>query len=125
MGKFLCQDAEATDVAGYGEFCSVAQALELVGDRWSLLIVLDLLFGPQRFSDLQRSLGTITPKWLTARLRELEAAGVVERDEAPGRRDVWYRLTPRGEALRPVIEGLSAWGVDHALRPPAPGEQVR
>jgi DNA-binding HxlR family transcriptional regulator len=108
----------------YHHFCPVARSLEVIGEKWSLLIVRDLLRGPQRFTDLLRYLGGITPKWLTLRLRDLEAAGIVERDQEAGRREVWYRLTPKGRELGPVIESLAVWGVDHALRPPLPGEPV-
>ncbi|MGH2587096.1 MAG: winged helix-turn-helix transcriptional regulator [Dehalococcoidia bacterium] len=107
----------------YHHFCPVARALEVIGEKWSLLIVRDLMRGPKRFSDLQRYLGDITAKWLSLRLRDLEQAGIVERD-VRGRREVWYRLTAKGRALRPVIEELAFWGIDHALRPPLPGEPV-
>ncbi len=107
----------------YQHFCPAARALEVVGEKWSLLIVRDLLAGPRRFSDLRRSLAAITPKWLSLRLQELEAAGVVER-EAASHREVWYRLTPKGEALAPVVEELVVWGVEYALRPPYPGEAI-
>jgi DNA-binding HxlR family transcriptional regulator len=108
----------------YHHFCPVARSLEVIGEKWSLLIVRDLLRGPQRFTDLQRYLGGITPKWLTLRLRDLEAAGIVERDSAAGRREVWYRLTSKGRELAPVVEALAVWGVDHAMRPPLPDEPV-
>jgi DNA-binding HxlR family transcriptional regulator len=108
----------------YHHFCPVARSLEVIGEKWSLVIVRDLLRGPKRFRDLQRYLGDITPKWLSQRLRKLEAAGIVEREER-GPREVWYRLTPRGEALQPVIEELAVWGIDHALRPPLPDEPVQ
>lgn len=108
----------------YGHFCVVARALEVIGEKWSLLIVRDLLRGPQRFTDLLRYLGGITPKWLTLRLREMEAAGLVEREQQPGRREVWYSLTPRGRDLAPVVEALALWGIRHAMRPPLPGEPV-
>ncbi len=108
----------------YGHFCVVARALEVIGEKWSLLIVRDLLRGPQRFTDLLRYLGAITPKWLTIRLRELEAAGLVVREHEAGRREVWYNLTPKGRDLSPVIEALAMWGIQHALRPPLPGEPV-
>jgi DNA-binding HxlR family transcriptional regulator len=108
----------------YQHFCPVARSLEVIGEKWSLLVVRDLLRGPQRFSDLQRYMGGITPKWLTQRLRDLEAAGIVERDKRPGRREVWYRLTPKGRDLAPVIESLVVWGVDHAMRPPRDEEPV-
>jgi DNA-binding HxlR family transcriptional regulator len=107
----------------YQHFCPAARALEIVGEKWALLIVRDLLAGPRRFADLRRSLAAITPKRLSERLRELEEAGVIARDAA-GQREVWYRLTPRGQALRPVVDELIVWGVEHALRPPLPGEVV-
>jgi DNA-binding HxlR family transcriptional regulator len=109
----------------YGHYCPVAHALEVVGDRWTLLIVRDLLRQPQRFTDLLHCSGNITAKWLTLRLRKLEKAGVVERKKGQDRREVWYRLTPAGYDLRPVIDALWSWGLRYALRPPLPGEVVR
>src|ERR1700730_10407746 len=94
---------------GYQHFCPAARALEIIGEKWSLLIVRDLLAGPRRFSDLRRSLASITPRWLSLRLRELEEAGVVAR-EAAGALDVGYRLPPKGEALAPVLGELMVWG---------------
>jgi DNA-binding HxlR family transcriptional regulator len=108
----------------YSHFCPAARALEKIGDKWSLLIVRDLLEGPKRFTDLLAYLNNITPKWLTLRLRELEAAGIVKRDCQSGRREVWYRLTPAGGDLSPIIEGLVSWGQRYAMRPPLPGEVV-
>jgi len=108
----------------YDHFCAIARSLEIVGEKWTLLIVRDLLRGPQRFSDLRRFMGGITPKWLTNRLRELEAEGIVERDSVSGRREVWYRLTPKGRDLAPVLESLTIWGINHAMRPPEPGEAL-
>jgi DNA-binding HxlR family transcriptional regulator len=104
-------------------YCGAARALEVVGEKWSLLIVRDLLRGPLRFSDILRSLDGITPKLLTQRLRDLEAACVIERDEEPGRRDVWYRLSSSGQALRPVIQELLIWGVEYG-RKPEPEETI-
>ena len=99
----------------YGQFCPVASSLEVIGEKWSLLIVRDLLVGPQRFTDLLSSLKSITPKLLTLRLRDLEAASVVERDQVPGRRVVWYRLTSKGAMLAPAVDALAVWGVEYAL----------
>lgn len=107
----------------YQHFCPAARALETIGERWSLLIVRDLLAGPRRFSDLRRSLAAITPKGLSARLRALEADGIVTREVA-GEREVWYRLTPKGQALEPVFDALLVWGMDHALGPPRGGEAI-
>ncbi len=107
----------------YQHFCPAARALETIGERWSLLIVRDLLAGPRRFSDLRRSLTAITPKWLSARLRTLEADGIVTRD-VTGEREVRYRLTPKGEALEPVFDALLVWGMDYALGSPRHGEAI-
>lgn len=109
----------------YGHYCPVAHALEMIGDRWSLLIVRDLLSQPQRFTDLLRYSSNITPKWLTLRLRKLEEVGVVEREKKQDRREVWYQLTPAGYDLRPVVEALWTWGLRYAMRPLLPGEVVR
>jgi DNA-binding HxlR family transcriptional regulator len=111
-------------VRTYGHYCPVAHALEVVGDRWSLLIIRDLLRQPQRFSDLLRYSSNITPKWLTLRLRKLEKAGIIEREKHQDRREVWYKLTPAGYDLRPVVEALWAWGLRYAMQPPLPGEVV-
>ena len=108
----------------YRHFCLMARALEVVGDRWSLLIVRDLRYGPRRFTDLERSVAGISPKWLTLRLRELEAANIVERDREEGRREVWYTLTEKGRDLAPAMKALTIWGLKHARRPPLPGESV-
>jgi DNA-binding HxlR family transcriptional regulator len=107
----------------YQHFCPAARALETIGEKWSLLIVRDLLGGPRRFSDLRRSLATITPKWLSARLRALEGDGIVTREVA-GEREVWYRLTPKGQALESVFDALLVWGMEHALGPPRRGEAI-
>ncbi len=109
----------------YGYYCPVAHALGVVGDRWSLLIVRDLLRKPLRFTDLLGYLSDITPKWLMLRLRKLEEAGVVEREKRQDRREVWYKLTPEGYDLRPVVEALWIWGLRYAMSPPVPGEVVR
>jgi DNA-binding HxlR family transcriptional regulator len=112
------------NVRTYDHFCAVARALEHVGDRWSLLVIRDLLTGAKRFTDLMDRLGGITPKTLSQRLRELDDAGIVAADRQPGRREVWYRLTPAGADLGPVIDGLSWWGLRHAWRWPEAGEPL-
>ena len=105
-------------------FCPVAQTLERLGDRWSFLIVRDLMRGPQRFTDLQRYLAGITPKRLTINLRTLESEGIVEREHELGRREVWYRLTAKGQGLVPVIKALAVWSLEYPMRAPSPGETV-
>ena len=112
------------NVRTYEHFCLTARALERVGDRWSLLVIRDLLTGSKRFTDLMDRLGGITPKTLSQRLRELEDGGIVTADREPGRREVWYRLTPAGADLAPVLDALSRWGLRHAWRRPLPGEPL-
>ena len=119
----MARDMLPRSKRSYQHFCPAARALETMGEKWSLLIVRDLLAGPRRFSDLRRSLAAITPKWLSARLRTLESDGIVTREVA-GAREVWYRLTPKGQALEPVFDALLVWGMDHALGPPRGGEAI-
>jgi DNA-binding HxlR family transcriptional regulator len=119
----MAPDVPRPSKRSYQHFCPAARALETIGERWSLLIVRDLLAGRRRFSDLRRSLAAITAKWLSARLRALEADGIVTREVA-GEREVWYRLTPKGQALEPVCDALLVWGMDHALGPPRRGEAI-
>jgi DNA-binding HxlR family transcriptional regulator len=108
----------------YRHFCMAARALEVIGDRWSLLIVRDLLLGKRRFTDLVRSLNPITPTRLTDRLRRLEAAGVVEREPAETGNEVWYRLTDAGLDLESATDELISWGIQHARDRPRPDEPV-
>ncbi len=112
------------NVHTYDHFCLVARTLERVGDRWSLLLIRDLLTGAKRFTDLMDRLGGITPKTLSQRLRDLESAGILTADREPGRREVRYRLTPAGAELAPAIDALNWWGLRHAWRPPRPGEPL-
>jgi DNA-binding HxlR family transcriptional regulator len=102
----------------------LAKALERVGDRWTLLVVRDLLSGPKRFTDLLERMVGITPKTLTQRLRDLEADDLVEVDRVAGRREVWYRLSPAGEDLGPVLDELLLWGLRHVAERPGPDEPV-
>jgi DNA-binding HxlR family transcriptional regulator len=95
----------------------LASALEIVGHKWTLLIVEQLLAGARRFTEIERALGGANPKMVTARLRELEAAGLVSRTvyaEVPPR--VVYALTERGRELRPAVEALRRWGARSARR---------
>src|ERR1700749_4325357 len=108
----------ARNVRTYDHFCLTARSLEQVGDRWSLLVIRDLLSGTKRFTDLMDRLGGITPKTLSQRLRELEEDGLIAADRAPGRREVWFRLKAAGADLGPVIDGLGWWGLRHAWRFP-------
>lgn len=92
----------------YGQFCSMARALDLLGERWTLLIVRELLCGSRRFGEVQRGIPRISRTMLSARFRELSDAGVIERlDEATGPA---YRLTTAGEELAAVVRELGTWG---------------
>jgi DNA-binding HxlR family transcriptional regulator len=92
----------------YGQFCALARSLDIVGERWTLLIVRELLPGPMRYSELKSSLEGIATNLLAERLRSLEANGIVERRLADG--SVAYALTPWGEGLREPMEALGRWG---------------
>lgn len=94
-----------------GYACPVERTLAVVGAKWTLPIIRDLVDGPRRFGELQRSLGGASPKVISARLRELERLGLVTRTvypEVPPR--VEYALTPHGRSFRPIIEALRTWG---------------
>lgn len=92
----------------YGQYCGVTRALELVGERWALLIVRDLLVGPRRYGELAAGLPRIPSNILAARLKELQEAGVIRR--IPRSRIIVYELTPYGRELEPVVLALAAWG---------------
>jgi DNA-binding HxlR family transcriptional regulator len=96
----------------YGQYCSLAKALDVIGDRWSLLIVRELLLRDAcRYTDLREGLPGIATNLLADRLRDLERAGVVEREEAPPPvATTLFRLTERGRALRAAVHALGQWG---------------
>lgn len=94
--------------APYRQFCPVAKAMELLDERWTLLLVRELVIGSERFNDLRRGLPRMSPALLSKRLQLLTRAGVVER--VVEGQDVRYRLTEAGQELRPVVEALGMWG---------------
>ena len=100
---------------GYDLDCPVARTLDIVGERWAILILRDLfLLGPRKFQDFETSLSGISPNTLSARLKRLEETGVVTRkfyEEHPPRAE--YVLTPKGRELGPVLKSLRAWGEKH------------
>lgn len=102
----------------YDDPCGTARALGIVGDRWALLVVRELLFGPKRFTDLSRGLPTMSQNVLSQRLRGLEDAGVVrQRTLGPPASIRVYELTERGRALEPVLVAMSKWGSRVPLDP--------
>jgi len=98
-------------MADYGQFCPVAKASELLGERWTLLILRELVLGTHRFSGFQRALSRISPTLLSKRLGQLEKAGIVTRKPQKGLKGYEYFLTPSGRELGPIIEHLAGWGM--------------
>jgi DNA-binding HxlR family transcriptional regulator len=106
----------------YGDRCGVARALDVVGERWALLVVRDLLLGPKRFTDLRAGLPHVSPDVLSQRLRELEEAGIVRRTKLPPPASARvYELTARGQSLQPIVIELGRWGSQE----PFPDEEAR
>lgn len=109
----------------YGQFCGLARALDVIGDRWTLLMVRELLLGPRRFGELRDGLCGVATNLLSQRLRHLEAEGLIERRLSEPGEGTRYALTPRGEELRAVIDALVRWSAplmasgrgDDAFRP--------
>lgn len=95
----------------YGQYCPLAKAIDVIGERWTPLVLRELLSGARRFSEIQRGVPLMSPALLTKRLKDLEAGGVIERVPVEGTRTHEYRLTPAGEELRPIIVGLAVWGL--------------
>jgi len=101
---------------GYGQYCPISRALDVLGERWTLLIVRDLLVGTTRFNDLARGLPGLSRSLLTKRLRQLERAGIVERLDGE------YLLTEAGRGLEPIVFGLGEWGALWTFGEPEPEE---
>jgi DNA-binding HxlR family transcriptional regulator len=111
----------------YGQYCALAKALDVVGDRWTLLIVRELLLrGACRYTDLRNGLPGIATNLLADRLRALEGAGLLEREEAPPPvASTLFRLTPRGEQLKPVLNALGRWGIPYMVAGPDAEDEFR
>jgi DNA-binding HxlR family transcriptional regulator len=106
----------------YGQYCPVAKASEILGDRWTLLIVRELLGGATGFNELQRGLPGISRSVLTDRMRALERAEVIERRTGPTGRTLDYRLTSAGRDLQSVVQAIGEWGVTWSFTEPHPEE---
>jgi DNA-binding HxlR family transcriptional regulator len=94
----------------YGQFCPVAKALELLAERWTLLIIRELLMGSRRFNDLSRGVPLMAPSMLSQRLKTLAEGGILVRERSADSHSYEYRLTAAGEELRPLIMQLGTWG---------------
>jgi DNA-binding HxlR family transcriptional regulator len=102
----------------YEQYCGLATGLDVVGERWTLLIVRELLFGPKRFTDLEAGLPGIPPSLLSARLKELQSAGVLSRELLPPPAgSTVYRLTDAGKELEEALYALARWGVRFGRKP--------
>ena len=106
----------------YGQYCPMSRAVEILGDRWTLLIVRDLVCGAHYFNELERGLPGISRALLTERLRRLQNFGILERRPEPSGQKVRYELTQAGLDLFPVIECLTRWGAEWAFGEPRPQE---
>jgi len=108
----------------YDQYCGIAHALDLVGERWALLVIRELMRGPMRYTDLVEHLPGIGTNILAARLRDLEAGGVIaKRQLPPPAASRVYELTEYGEALKPVLRELGLWGA-RSLGPPTHEEEL-
>jgi DNA-binding HxlR family transcriptional regulator len=106
----------------YGDPCGIARALDLVGERWALLVVREILLGPKRFTDLRAGLPGASPNVLSQRLHELEQAGIVRRRKLGPPAGIWvYELTDWGLDLEPVVLALGRWG---SRSPSVPGVEL-
>ncbi len=98
-------------MAEYGQFCPVAKATDIIGERWTVLILRELLLGTTRYIDFQRGLSRISPTLLSKRLKALEEKGLIMRKRSPGQKNHEYFLTACGRELEPIIEHLAVWGM--------------
>src|SRR5215831_17193945 len=108
--------ASTTTPRGYGQYCPIARALDVLGERWSLLILRDMLVGTSRFNDLARGLPGLSRSLLSKRLRQFERAGLVERLDGA------YVLSDAGRELEPIVFGLGAWGARWTFGEPTADE---
>lgn len=104
----------------YGQYCPLAYALEVLGDRWTLLIIRDMMKGIHHFNDLERGLPGISRGLLAKRLRQLEQAGIIEKQLKSGRKSTAYYLTEAGQALEQTIETMWSWGKEWVFTEPSP-----
>jgi len=96
---------------GYGQFCPMAKATELIGEKWTLLVLRELMLGTTRFNDFQRAMSRMSPTLLAKRLRHLEECGIIIRKKLSGQKGHEYRLTAPGKELSPLLEHLAVWGM--------------
>ena len=105
---------------GYAQYCPIAKASEILGDRWTLLIVREMLGGASGFNELQRGLPGISRSVLADRLRSLERAEIIDRRTGPKGRTLAYRLTLAGRDLEAVVQAMGEWGATWSVTDPRP-----
>lgn len=110
-------------MASYGQYCPIAKGAEILAERWTPLIIRDVMLGAHRFNDIERGLPGISRSLLAARLRQLVRAGVIEQRSALGARHAEYHLTSAGYELGRVVDRLGEWAARWAFRDPDPGER--
>ena len=98
-------------MTGYGQFCPMAKATELIGEKWTLLILRELFLGTKRFNEFQRALSRMSPTLIAKRLKHLEKHGIIIRKKISGQKSYEYLLTIAGQELSPMIEILAVWGM--------------
>jgi DNA-binding HxlR family transcriptional regulator len=116
MSRHGCEELQMDEVKGYGQYCPITRAVEVLGERWSVLILRDMLCGARRFNDIARGNPRLSRTLLSKRLRQLERAGIIEH------LDDDYLLTPAGEDLRPIVFGLGEWGAKWQFGDPRDSE---
>jgi DNA-binding HxlR family transcriptional regulator len=109
-------------MTGYSTYCPIAKAAEILAERWTLLLVRDLLLGARHFNDFRRSIPLITPAMLSKRLKTLEEVGIIKREVSDNAGRVEYRLTEAGRELKPFVEAAGVWGQRWARSQLSPGE---
>ena len=108
----------ARERRSYRQFCGLAKAMDVLGERWTLLIARDLMLGPRRYGDIRKGLEGLTTNLLAGRLKEMEAAGLIAREKAaPPSRGFAYALTQAGRELEPVLLALGKWGFRYMEKP--------
>lgn len=98
-------------MTSYGQFCPVAKAMEIIGEKWTMLILRELLLGTTRFADFQRAISRISPTILSRRLKMLEEKGLVMRKRGSGKESYEYHLTPSGKELHDILVPMAVWGM--------------
>src|SRR5260221_692682 len=125
ISKSACVSVAGVTQRSYGQFCAAAKALDVVGERWTLLVVRELLLGPRRFTDLLAALPGLGTSLLASRLKQLEAAGVIRREQLPPPAGSWvYQITDAGLGVALGVKALADWGAG-LLDTPGPEEAGR